>query len=359
MARRMLARLGLGVAVGLVAMAGVAGIGVTAAVAACERTQVYQPLAGESTHHLDWQVLVSRPSQAMPQTGMLLDAGGCARPPVDALRAIVSDALGRGAVVVLGEVHDNPHHHHVRAWLLPMRAGNAPPAVILEHIRADQQAAVDAVLARPAGERTATALLDALAWSTSGWPDAAIFAPLFERMLAGGHAIVAGNPARDGLRAVARGGPDALDAAERRRLGLEAPLPTPLAQALLAELEASHCNLVPASAFGAMAAAQRYRDAFMAAATLAAAEAHGSAVLLTGNGHVRTDRGVPFDLARLAPGREVLAIMLVETRPGETDANAYVPRDPSGAPAADALLFAPRVERKDPCIAMREQFKQR
>src|SRR5690606_8492139 len=120
--------------------------------------------------------------------------------------------------------------------------------------------------------------------------------------------ILPGHPSRAEVRDVARRGLQALPADTATRLGLDVPLPAPLQSALRDELEASHCGLMPRSAFTNMALAQRYRDANLAASLVSAAIASGSAILFAGNGHVRRDRGVPWDLARMAPERKTLAV---------------------------------------------------
>jgi hypothetical protein len=186
-----------------------------------------------------------------------------------------------------------------------------------------------------------------------------MFRPLFAALLDGGFAIRAGDPARAAVRKVAKEGAGTFDAAERGRLGLDRALPPSLEAALLDELVASHCGLMPKAAFGNMAVAQRYRDAHLAAALVAAASASASdsAVLLAGNGHVRSDRGVPFHLAKMAPGRSVVAIMLVEVEAGQSDVGHHVPRASDGRPAADFIVLTPRVQRADPCEEMRQRFR--
>ena len=164
---------------------------------------------------------------------------------------------------------------------------------------------------------------------------------------------------RADVRDVARRGLHALPADTVARLGLDVPLPDPMAAALLDELEASHCGLMPRSAFANMATAQRYRDTHMAASLDAAASRHGAAILFAGNGHVRTDRGVPWDLTRMAPKRKVVVVAFLEVEDGKSDPGGYVLRDPAGAPAADYVVLTPRAERPDPCEAMRAQFKKK
>jgi uncharacterized iron-regulated protein len=124
-------------------------------------------------------------------------------------------------------------------------------------------------------------------------------------------------------------------------------------RALLEELKLSHCGMLPESALAPMAEAQRFRDAHIADALLKALGEGAKGVLLAGNGHVRKDRGVPWYLSARAPGSRVATVMLVEVAADNEDAASYVPRDPSGAPAVDYIVFTPRAERGDPCAAMR------
>ena len=277
-----------------------------------------------------------------------------------------------GGLTLLGEVHDNPWHHDLRAEILrrasalkPARAGEESqvPAAVFEHIRTDQQAALDlfSELSRKGQHLDRPAeFFRFLKWDQSGWPDKALFQPLFRAAIAGRLPILPGDPPRDTIRTIAKQGLGAtLTGDEVARLKLDQPLPPLLQDALLSELEASHCGLVPKAAFTTMADAQRYRDAHLADALLKAAEKYGGAVLLTGNGHVRSDRGVPYYLRQMAPGRRILTILLLEVQAGKTDPAAYVQRGPEGRPVADYVVFTPRVERKDPCIEMRERFKSR
>jgi uncharacterized iron-regulated protein len=257
-------------------------------------------------------------------------------------------------LVLLGEVHDNPDHHRLRGWAiseiarLRQKAGvSTLGAAVFEHIRTDQGEA----LAR-FGSGSATELLAALDWKSTGWPAADMFVPLFEPVLRAGLPIYPANPPRQQVRAVARGDTTVLDAAERVRLRIDRPLPEPLASLSAAELKDSHCGMLPDAAIAPMIEAQRYRDAAFADAMLKAAEKHHAAILLTGNGHVRRDRGVPWYLRERHPELATAAVLLLEVEQSETDAASYLPRDPSGAAAADFIVFTPRTARPDPCAAM-------
>lgn len=269
-------------------------------------------------------------------------------------------------IVLLGEVHDNPDHHRVRAWIVERSvaavAGRRPTGVVFEHIRTDQQAALHQFKAlRETSGHSATSgdLFRLLEWDKSGWPPQEMFAPLFEAVIRAELTIYPASPPREQVRAVVRGEPSALSDEERARLKLDQPLPQPLAGALAAELREGHCGAVPEAAVGAMSLAQRYRDAAFADALLAAADQHGSVILIAGNGHVRTDRGVPWYVRQRAPDRKVVSIFLVEVESDTIDPAAYVPRDPDGRPAADLVIFTPRAERSDPCVRLKQHLEQR
>jgi uncharacterized iron-regulated protein len=260
-------------------------------------------------------------------------------------------------IVLFGEFHDNPLHHRIRAGLIPRvsiplhpRLSTKPTTLIFEHIRADQSAALAPFntgdLTKPS-RGSAADLFKALDWDNSGWPDKAMFEPLFEAALRSGAKIAHGDPMRATVRDVAKRGLAVLTADEIARLKLDQPLPPAMQEALLNELEASHCGLMPKTAFTNMAVAQRYRDAYLAAQVLAA-HADGSRVILfAGNGHVRPS-GVPYALSLMKPDAKVAAIQFLEVEDGKTDPRDYID--------SGMAFFTPRAERKDPCEDMRKQF---
>jgi uncharacterized iron-regulated protein len=278
----------------------------------------------------------------------------------------LSALLSEGHVVSLGEIHDNGQHHNFRADFL--RSFDAPfaggkrinPAVAFEQIRADQQPALDTFAAIPdygLNARNTADLLRLLDWDKSPWSKTADYTPLFSAAVNANLPIFAADPPRDLMRKTAKEGPSALPPEERTRLGLDTPLPDAQAAASLAEIEGSHCGMIPKSAHANMAYAQRYRDAHMADVLLKASAAHGSAILIAGNGHVRSDRGVAWYLRQRAPEKKVISVLFVEVEDGKNDPAAYIERDPTGAPIADYIVFTPKhVRDKDPCETMREQM---
>lgn len=285
------------------------------------------------------------------------------------LASLIVTAWSDQRPVLLGEVHDNPLHHRIRSNLIRLArearpagptgsfADRARPAIVFEHLRADKSPTLERLQqSEGSPAATADAWLAALDWDKSGWPDKAMFKPLFEEVIVGRHPVFAGEPARGVVRDISRQGFAAIGIDEIKRLGLDTPLAEPLQNALLDDLEASHCGLMPRTAFGKMAEAQRYRDAHLASVVEAAAKAYfGAVVLLAGNGHVRRDRGVPHYLR----SKNALAIAIMEVEDGKHSPDDYVERGPDGKPVYDAVVFTARAERKDPCIEMREMMQKR
>lgn len=267
-----------------------------------------------------------------------------------------------GAITLLGEVHDNPDHHKMRATLVKAHreTGNCggSAAFVFEHIGADQKSGLERYYNfGNKGLRNATVaeLFRDLDWSNSGWPTAELFEPLFNQVIRSGGVITAGNPSREEIRKISKQGLRAIDAERSTRLRLDKPLAPALEDDLLSELEASHCGLMPKSAFGNMAGAQRFKDAHIA--EVASMRAFPTIVVFAGNGHVRTDRGIPYYIRQRAPNQKVIAVAFVEVEDGKFDPTSYGPRDPDGKPATDYVAFAAPAKRDDPCAAMREQFK--
>ena len=237
-------------------------------------------------------------------------------------------------IVILGEVHDNPEHHlNQAAWIAEV----APTAVVFEMLTPQQ-----ADLALETGSVDPVQI----GWAESGWPDFALYAPVFDA--AAGRAIGGGEVPRDKVRRAFEIGADAAfrDMAAQYGIGWEFDLATPLDAEEQAEREAeqnaAHCDALPAEMLPSFVEAQRLRDAALAAATLSALERNGPpVVLITGNGHARRDWGVPVYLERAAPDLTVLSV------------GQYEDRVPDGDIPFDHAVAAPAADRPDPCEAFR------
>jgi len=259
------------------------------------------------------------------------------------------DDLKTARFVLAGEIHDNPVHHQLQAWIIDQVTADRAASVVMEMLSEDQKDALDSFMQLEA--RTPAGFSEAVEWDASGWPDFAIYAPVLAAALGRDLPILHGLPARADTRTVSQSGLSALGDPAIGRLRLGAPLPPDQQDALEAEIQTAHCDLLPVEALPNMAAVQIYRDGYLADA-LRRTRDDGPAILIAGNGHVRTDRGVPAFLTE-ADGRTV-AIMMQETA-ADTTPEAAAGDMPADTPA-DYVWLTSRIERPDPCVSLRERF---
>lgn len=232
-------------------------------------------------------------------------------------------------VVIIGEVHDNPAHHRLQAEKV---AELAPKAIVFEMLTAAQAGRVTA-----ANRGEQAALAEALEWEEGGWPDFAMYYPIFAA--APGARIYGAHVPRDAARRVMAKGAAAGWGENAARFGLDKPLAASEQTAREALQMRAHCDALPPEMLPAMVEVQRYRDARLAAQTLKAlGEAGRPVVVITGNGHARRDWGVPRYLLAADPDLDIHVIGQTEdAKPLEG--------------GFDAEISAPAPERPDPCAA--------
>lgn len=243
----------------------------------------------------------------------------------------LASAVQAQDVLVLGEVHDNPAHHLAQAREVERFA---PAAIIFEMLTAEQ--ANGEVMPQVAN---AEALSEHLRWGDSGWPDFALYHPIFTAAPAA--RIFGAGVSREAAFAAVGEGIASVFAGDASAYGLDQPLSEAQQEAREALQFAAHCDALPAEMLPGMVDVQRLRDAELARVTLEAFEATGGPVaVITGNGHARRDWGVPDYLARVAPDLDVMVI-------GQTE---------DGTPLRgtfDKVLSAPAIDRPDPCEAFK------
>ncbi|MFB4205554.1 hypothetical protein KBTX_03089 [wastewater metagenome] len=288
---------------------------------------------------------VTGPAGGGPQAGRIRDVA--AGRFID--RPALIGRLARADVVLLGEVHDNPHHHERQAAVIDaLAAQGRRPAVVLEMLRADQQAAVDRARREHPGD--VDVLAGAVDWADSGWPPWSMYRPVFAAAYRHDLPIVAGNLSRQQLDTLRSRGLEGLSAATRTRLGLDRPQPADERTSMTEAIREGHCGLLPEEMLPRMRGIQRARDGALARAALAAAGEAGMSVVIAGHGHARTDHAIPRVIAVLAPSRRVAAVAFEPAMPDNPDAR------PGQAPPFDYVWFTAAVEREDPCAALRERF---
>ncbi|UWQ78964.1 ChaN family lipoprotein [Leisingera sp. S132] len=242
------------------------------------------------------------------------------------------EALRGADVVILGEVHDNPVHHQRQAQLL---VALKPGAVVWEMITAEQAEGLD-----PDSLDDAAQTARRLDWAVSGWPEFALYAPVFAAAK-GARQYGALVPREAVAGALEQGVAAYFGAGMSARFGLNLPLPEAEQLAREADQQVNHCNAMPEEMLPVLVDFQRLRDAALAAAAdKALAETGGPVAVITGNGHARTDRGLAVYLAKARPEADIRSL-------GQSE-------DGQISGAFDLVLDAPAVERPDPCLAFRK-----
>ncbi len=230
-------------------------------------------------------------------------------------------------IVLLGELHDNPWHHSLRAALIPQFAAK-DVSIIAEHLPAPAQVHFS-------GHTLAdleAAGFQSQAWA---WP---LHQPLFEALHQEGYTVFGGNLQKGSSRQWMLKGeaamPDDLAVTYRR-----APL-SPQAQASLdQDLLDGHCGKLPEKYRQPMRMVQHATDASLANALLQ----HRPSVLVAGNGHVRKDYGVPQVLHAVTPQLKVTSVGFYE-KSGDLK---ELLKSLSGR--YDFVWLTDRADRSDPC----------
>ncbi|WP_119306702.1 ChaN family lipoprotein [Cohaesibacter haloalkalitolerans] len=278
----------------------------------------------------------------------------------------LADAIAGARYLLLGEKHDNPRHHALQARMIEEAAVRIAPSgrkghVILEMLEPHYQPALDAisqkaaetVVSGPEAQKTAENLTKPLGltleWETRGWPDWALYQPIFTTALAHHMTLHAGNPERDDLLAAGRKG--ILSDDLQKDLRWELDYDVSQRDSLTEELVAAHCGMMGPGSVGPLMTMQRLKDAHMARAMRQAGTADDLSILIAGNGHTRKDRGVPMFLE---PGKTVVSVSFMEVMRGSNDPATYPGFDPA---LYDFVWFTPRVDEIDPCEKFKEQLK--
>ena len=244
--------------------------------------------------------------------------------------ADVPDRAKASNVVILGEVHDNPAHHIRQAdWVAQLQ----PSAIVFEMLTPDQTAKImPDMLGHP------DLIATAVDWANSNWPEFAIYAPIFKA--ADQAAIYGAGLNRNAAMAAAQQtledafGPDAA------QFGLTQSLDKDQQTVRERMQFAAHCEAMPQEMMGMMVNIQRLRDAQLAAQALRAlTETGGPVVIITGNGHARSDWGVP---AVLTSASKLTIFALGQSEDGVQPRGTF-----------DLVLDSPGIERPDPCLAFR------
>jgi uncharacterized iron-regulated protein len=170
----------------------------------------------------------------------------------------------------------------------------------------------------------------ALAWQ-EGW-DWALYGPIVRFALTQPYPLLAANLDNLDVRAV-YAKPPALSGSRSNAASVK--------DELLAEINDSHCGLLPTSQMPAMLAVQQQRDRRMAELLLAAPT---PSLLFAGAYHARKDVGVPIHVLDLRQAQAPTVLLLAEQGAEVT------------AAMADYVWYTPASPPQDYCEQMRKQF---
>lgn len=255
------------------------------------------------------------------------------------------DTILESSYVLLGEKHDNPDHHALQLRILQaLISVDNVDKLTMEMLDSTASENLDAFLETPF--ESEEALKNFLNWDDQGW-SWAYYGALIQAAHRAGVPVTAGNLAAETVMQI-YSSPTATE--------IEAVLDAEVMSRLLADIDESHCGLLPESQFPPMVRVQQTRDNTMARSLLLDEEKnHGLAVLITGNYHARKDLGVPNYLIAQHPGLEwsdILSLAFLEVVSGEMDPRAYLDQF-SDRSAYDFIWFTPAVSNADYCDSMR------
>ncbi|WP_434632739.1 ChaN family lipoprotein [Chromobacterium sp. CV08] len=232
-----------------------------------------------------------------PPTGRIVETAGGRTLSPDELLARLAPA----DMLLLGEKHDNRHHHRIEVWLARRLAASRPQgSVLLEMLTPSQQPRVDEVKAWLRGDPAVrpSRVRELLGWQ-AGWPWA-LYGELAMTLMRGPYPVLAANLDRDRMRAYY---------ASRERPQGRATRDPRAAGRLEEVIRGEHGGKMDDGMLASMLAVQQQRDRRMAEGLLAAPK---PAMLIAGAYHARRDVGVPLHLADLAPERTAAVLVLAE-----------------------------------------------
>jgi len=198
------------------------------------------------------------------------------------------NAQAEPAVLLLGELHDEPEHPRLQQQMVEALAARGVLAALALEMAESGIGTV--ALGREADE---AAVRTALRWDERGWPWQR-YAPAIMAAVRSGVPVVGANLPRESLRAAMA------DAA------LDAALPGPALKAQQQAIRIGHCGLLPESQIGPMTRVQIARDRSMAATLTRLAVPGKTVLLIAGGGHVDPAVGVPVFLPSGLTSRSVL-----------------------------------------------------
>ena len=259
-----------------------------------------------------------------------------------------SELMGRlndSDVLLLGEVHDNLRHHELQQKLLKARIDSgAQPALMMEQINSENQAALDAALTGDDREIKMEAVNKLIGFNS--WK---LYSPFLEVAIDHQLPVIASNTPNRDLRPVIWNGYEAYDADKLKRLVVEEVWNESRQKFLAASMGGAHCGQLREELRVGLTRSQRLKDALMVDSAVSSIER--GVVGIVGSSHARRDIGLPLYFAARDPKAQIISIGFVEVTPGKVNPYAYTSSATGDVPF-DYVWFTPRMPREDPCAGV-------
>lgn len=257
-------------------------------------------------------------------------------------------------LVVTGESHINPDHHQLQLRILGALFGNGRRISLgMEIFDSEDQAALERLAGQaepdlqPLSDRFGRTRRHRAIWEQ--------YRPLIDFATDAGLPLVAMDISSREAAAVKRQGTDSLAAGLVTRFDLDRPLPPTLQARLEQDLAEAHCGLLFTQNLDALTLTQRVRDAVMAERVEAADVGYGT-LLLSGYGHARGDRAVPYLLDAQRRRGELVSVLFASVKDELMQPADYRRWFGTERLPFDYVWFTPRVDDEDPCERLRRIY---
>lgn len=243
--------------------------------------------------------------------------------------------------ILVGETHDNTAQHAVETAIIDYLSGLHRPASVSFEMIDDRQGR----LLKDRDIKSSAELIGLLQRTGGGWDYETYYRNLFDSVIRAGFRILPANIDRTRLLDMMNEHAAPVPASQKDLLS-RTPLSQKNLDAMQQDLLDSHCGVLTPAQVQPMIRGQRIRDATMALSLLRSSA--GLKVLIAGNGHVRTDLGVPRYIHSSSAKLISIGVLEVESnldRPADYAADWNSARLPF-----DYVWFTARAQRKDPCI---------